>query len=64
MDFEKYILTIEKRTVKISLPPDKEELQKAFLAGFNYCDELRKNSKDSVDVDSLNIFKDMFGGKK
>lgn len=64
MDFDKYFLLIEKRTIKISLPPDREALEKAFWAGFRYAEELKKDSKDSGDIDSLNIFKDIFGGKK
>mgnify|MGYP001560855621 CR=1 FL=1 len=63
MDFDKYILTVEKRIVKISLAPDKEELQKAFWAGFKYHEELEKMKKDSKKDDSLNIFKDIFNKK-
>jgi len=46
VDFDQYILTIEKRTVKISLPPDREALEKAFWAGFRYAEELSKNNKN------------------
>lgn len=63
MDFEKYILTVEKRIVKISLNPDRAEIEKAFWAGFRYCEELQKMKKESENYDSMNIFKDIFKGK-
>lgn len=64
MDFDKYILTVEKRVVKISLPPDEEALRQAFWAGFRYAEELKDNTKNSsTDYDAMNIFKDIFGGK-
>lgn len=66
-DFDKYIVTVEKRTVKISLPPDTEALKKAFWAGFKYCEELNnlKNDLGGNNTNGFNdIFKEMFGGKK
>ena len=63
-DFDKYILTVEKRIVKISLSPDKDELEKAFWAGFKYAEELQEMKKNSENYDGSNIFKDIFGGKK
>lgn len=67
-DFDKYILTIEKRTVKISLPPDKEALEKAFWAGFRYCEDLNK-SKETLEAsiksrDQFGIFDSIFGKSK
>lgn len=72
-DFESYILIIKENNKllfaaeKIQIKPSSLEnlLEKAFWAGFRYSDELRKNNKTSdLDYDSLNIFKDIFGGKK
>jgi hypothetical protein len=62
-DFNKYFLTVEKRTIKIALPPDKESLEAAFWAGFRYCEELGANDKKAQKPDGYDIFKGIFGKK-
>ncbi len=62
-NFDQYFLTIEKRIVKISLAPDKQEIEKAFWAGFKYHEDLQEMKKNSENNDSLNIFKDIFSKK-
>jgi hypothetical protein len=64
MDFDKYFLTIEKRTIKIAIPPDKESLEAAFWAGFKYCEELQDMKKDSSKDSFSDVFGGIFGGKK
>ena len=59
-DFDQYFLTVKKWIVKISLSPDKDELKKAFWAGYRYCEELEEMRKKSENHDSMNIFKDIF----
>ena len=59
-DFEHYFLLAEKRTVKISLPPDREALEKAFWAGFKYCEELNE-LKNQIKGNGFNdIFNSFF----
>lgn len=60
MDFNKYYSSLDKKIIKISLPPDKEELEKAFWAGFRYYEELEKLKKNSGGNDFGNIFGNIF----
>ena len=55
----------EAEKIKISPKTLENLMEKSFWAGFRYCEDLKENNKSSdADYDSLNIFKDIFRGKK
>ena len=68
MSFEKYILEIKSsngqifKAEKIQITPAslEKQLERAFWAGFRYCEDLKSNTKEQSPAD---IFSQMFGGK-
>ena len=72
ISFESYILEVKNsnkslfQASKIQMSPEvfEKQLERAFKAGFNYCDDLRNQKETGAANPFGDIFGDIFSNKK